>query len=65
MVSDQARGRTSISILRQTKDALDSIKHPGQSYNGLIQELINLWQRLGDLEARLDLEERVKGDRRP
>ena len=36
--------RTSIGISRQTKDMLDSIKHPGQSYQGLIQELIKAWE---------------------
>ena len=32
--------RSSISVSRDTKNALDSIKHEGQSYNGLIQELV-------------------------
>lgn len=44
MVSNQARGRTSISVSRQTKANLDSIKHAGQSYNGLIQELVKFWK---------------------
>jgi len=44
VVSDKAK-RTTISVLRDTKDALDSIKHPGQSYNGLIQELVRLWKK--------------------
>ena len=37
--------RTTISISEPTKHILDSIKHPGQSYDGLIQELIKLWEK--------------------
>jgi hypothetical protein len=37
--------RTTISISQQTKGDLDSVKHPGQSYNGLIQELVKFWQQ--------------------
>ncbi|MBA7645463.1 hypothetical protein ES703_53221 [subsurface metagenome] len=43
MVGDKS-DRTPISVLRPTKNALDSMKHPGQSYDGLIQELINFWR---------------------
>lgn len=38
------RKQSSIAISRPTKDVLDSIKHPGQSYEGLIKELIKFWQ---------------------
>jgi hypothetical protein len=41
---DKAK-RTTISISQPTKRILDSIKHPGQSYDGLIQELIKLWEK--------------------
>jgi len=44
-VGADKRKRTTVSILWQTKDRLESIKHPGQSYEGLIQELIKLWER--------------------
>lgn len=44
--------RTTISISRATKDALDSIKHPGQSNDGLIQELVNLWQKEHGVEEK-------------
>jgi len=40
-VAVQHRKRSSISVSRQTKDALDSLKHVGQSYDGLIQELVS------------------------
>ena len=42
--------RTTISILRETKDSLDSIKHTGQSYDGLIQELGRLWKKQHGIE---------------
>lgn len=37
-------GRASINVSRQTKNALDSIKHQGQSYDGLLQELVKFWE---------------------
>jgi len=43
-VASQITERSSINILRRTKDELDSIKHSGQSYDGLIQELIKFWK---------------------
>lgn len=44
MVNDKGR-RTTIAILQQTKHTLDSIKHPGQSYDGVIQELVKFWKQ--------------------
>ncbi len=44
MVSNQGK-RATISITQRTKDVLDQIKHKGQSYDGLIQELTMLWKR--------------------
>jgi len=41
----QDEGRTSIGVSCITKEALNSIKHPGQSYDGLIQELVEFWKR--------------------
>jgi len=37
--------RVSLSISRETKAMLDSVKHPGQSYNGLLQELVTSWKK--------------------
>lgn len=34
------QGRAHINLKARTKDILDSIKAPGQSYDGIIQELI-------------------------
>ncbi len=60
MVSNQGK-RLTISILRRTKDSLDSIKHPGQSYDGLIQELIELWEK----EHGVEESGRGSSERRP
>jgi len=34
----------SISISQQAKKSLDSIKHQGQSYDSLLQELVKFWK---------------------
>jgi hypothetical protein len=40
----KTRKQTTLSISRETKASLDSLKHPGQSYNGLIGELVKFWK---------------------
>jgi len=53
VVGNQARKRTSIGVSRQTKANLDSIKHAGQSYSGLIQELLEFWKaKKGEYQTR-------------
>ena len=47
VANSQNRERSSLNISRQTKDDLDSIKHSGQSYDGLIQELVKFWKDKG------------------
>jgi hypothetical protein len=37
--------RAHISLNSRTKDTLDSIRAPGQSYDGVIRQLIKLWDR--------------------
>jgi len=37
--------RASMNISKEAKELLDSIKHSGQSYDGLIRDLIRLWQK--------------------
>ena len=41
---EKDRKRVSLSISRETKTMLDSVKHPGQSYNGLLEELVTFWK---------------------
>ena len=43
-VSDKPEERSTIGLRRRTKQTLDSIKHPGQTYEGLILELIMFWK---------------------
>jgi len=44
VVTDESK-RTTIAISERTKGGLDSVKHPGQTYDGAIQELIELWKK--------------------
>lgn len=45
MVTKVRERRSCIGVRQKTKDGLDSIKHPGQSYYGVIQVLIELWKK--------------------
>jgi len=38
--------RTTIGLKRTTKDRLDNSKSPGQSYDGFIRQLVDLWDRI-------------------
>jgi len=60
LVIDKEKRRTTISILLQTKDALDAIKHEGQSYNGVVQELIKFREEKKDEYWPRRREQRVK-----
>ena len=44
VVTNQITGRSTINISRRTKNTLDTIKRQGQSYDGLIQELVQFWR---------------------
>ena len=35
--------RSTVSISCQTKEELDKLRHPGQSWNGLFKELLEFW----------------------
>ena len=66
MAGDKAK-RTTISISRETKDAIDTIKHTGQSCDGLIQELVRLWKKQHGVEEigeRSSAVERGRGAKR-
>ena len=51
--------RTTIAISQRTKDALDSIKHPGQSYEGVLQELVKFWRENAYWTRRKEQKTRV------
>ena len=44
--------RRSLNISKQTKDLLSSIKHTGQSYDGLIQDLVKYWKEGKRMEGK-------------
>jgi predicted CopG family antitoxin len=48
----KTRKRASISISKETKEFLDSIKRPGQSYDGVIRELVISWKKNQEGEER-------------
>ena len=45
------KNRATVSISKETKALLDSIKHTGQSYDGLIRELVMCWKKEKEPEA--------------
>lgn len=51
-MSVKTRKRVSVSISEETKGLLDSIKHRGQSYDGLLHELAMRWKRMKEVEIK-------------
>ncbi len=39
------RKRVGVSVAQDTKELLDAIKRPGQSYDGVIRELVMHWEK--------------------
>ncbi len=50
----KTKKRASVSISRETKGFLDSIKRPGQSYDGVIRELVMHWKNTEEAERKSD-----------
>jgi len=48
----KTRKRASVSISKETKGFLDSIKRPGQSYDGAIRELVICWKKKQEAEGK-------------
>ncbi len=48
----ETRRHYSLNIFKQTKDLLSSIKHTGQSYDGLIQDLVKYWKERKRMEGK-------------
>ena len=48
----KSKKRVTVSISKETKEFLDSIKHTGQSYEGLIRELTLCWQKKKEAEEK-------------
>ena len=53
--------RAHINLNAQTKDVLDSIRAPGQSYDGIIQELIVLSERANSRKQVNSIREKEDG----
>ena len=51
MKGKEEKKRVSLSISRETKAMLDSVKHTGQSCNGLLQELVTLWKKQTEVKG--------------
>jgi len=51
-VDMKTRKRDSVSISKETKEFLDLIKRPGQSYDGVIRELVMCWKEKQEEEER-------------
>ena len=49
VVKAKSKKRVTVSISRETKEVLDSIKRPGQSYDGVIRELVNCWKKKAEV----------------
>ena len=45
------KNRVTMNISWETKELLDLIKHTGQSYDGLIRELVASWEEKKEVEA--------------
>lgn len=48
----KSKKRVTVSISKETKEFLDSIKHTGQSYEGLIRELVVCWRKKQEAEEK-------------
>ena len=48
----KTRKRASVSISKDTKGYLDSIKRPGQSYDGVIRELVMCLKKKQEAEEK-------------
>ena len=44
-IQDAEKIRTTIALQRDTKKKIDKIRAPGQCYDGVINELVEYWER--------------------
>ena len=52
------KNRAVLNISLELKSELDTLKHPGQSYDGLIRQLVEFWK-----QVRFE-QKRGKGDKK-
>jgi len=48
----KTRKRAGVSVARETKGLLDTIKRPGQSYDGVIRELVICWKKKQEVAGK-------------
>ena len=51
---NKRKARASLSISKEAKGLLDSIKHTGQSYDGLVRELVVYRKKNKEAEVKND-----------
>jgi len=51
----KSKKRVTVSISKETKEFLDSIKHTGQSYEGLIRDLVVCWRKKEEEKRKNDI----------
>ena len=56
MAESGNKHRVAVNLSSETKAALDALKHPGQSYNGFMKELIGFWRSEHGIEAAVERE---------
>ena len=42
--------RTTVGVKSGTKDKLDKNRAPGQCYDGFLNQLVDLWEKSGDVK---------------
>jgi len=59
-VPKERRVHVTIAVLQETKDTLDFIKRPGQTYDGAIKDLMAWWKEghrlLGETKVPVSVE---------
>ncbi|GAI66790.1 unnamed protein product [marine sediment metagenome] len=43
-----------IKVRRETRDRLHAVKNPGQTLDGIITQMIDLWEKVKEEAARLE-----------
>jgi len=54
VVSSDGKQRANLSVSQEVRAMLDYTRHPGQSYDGIIRELLAYWHSRGKTRRRDD-----------
>ena len=47
---EERQGRATIALSKRTKEVLDEMRHPSQSYDGVIRGLVDFWKKAHPLK---------------